>query len=215
MSNAEAIELALKVYQRPARARSLRRQDFPAGILSLIKIAASTEDEVEPLIGDRAAPDLPVRDAAVFYLQQILMHAGNDDYRQLGLKRGASLQDLKDHKRLLLKWLHPDRNRNAWENVLFQRVAAAAKRLEAAMQQGAAMPVQFTRPKSSRRRRRPSGWRISQKRVKQPVDWRPRLRKVMLAIAAFVAVVGTAEAILLFSSGSGLKPSMASFVNNE
>jgi hypothetical protein len=214
MNGAEAIEVALEVYRKPARARSLHRHDLPAGLLNLIKIAAGTEDEVKALLDDNTVSALPIKEAAVFYLQQMLMQAEDDDYRQLGLRRGATLQDLKDHKRWLLKWLHPDRNRNTWENVLFKRVAAAAQRLEAALRDGVAVPVQYDRRKSHRRQKA-QGWKISQKRVKQEFDWRPRVKKIALAFAVFIIVVGTAHAVLSVSNGNTLNASVMPLAGME
>ncbi len=209
MSGVEAIEIALEVYRKPERARALRRQAVPPGMLNLIKIAAGTEDEIKALLLDRAAEGAPAKDAAIFYLQQLLMNAEGDDYRQLGLRAGASLQDVKDHKRGLLKWLHPDRNPSPWEQVLFGRVKAAADRIEGAIRQGDDVPKFIERRRPGRRR---MAWRAAHKRVKQPVDWRPRLKKALLAAAVFVAIVGAAQAVFAISNGSSFKASMASIV---
>jgi hypothetical protein len=206
MNGAEAINLALDLYRKPARARSLNRRDVPEGMLMLIRIAAAADEEIGALVDDAAIAKQPVKAAAIFYLQQLLMQADGDDFRQLGLRRGATLQDLKDHKRQLLKWLHPDRNKNAWEQVLFQRVAATAERLEAAMRQGGAQPFPSERRKS--RRRPAAAWQLAQKRKKRTADWRPRLRKLAIALAVFVAVVGAAQAVLSYTHGSELTASI-------
>jgi hypothetical protein len=202
MKGVEAIDIAVEIYRKPARARSLHRHDVPPGMLKLIKIAAGTEDEVDALVGGQKSEALPVKEAAVFYLQQLLMNAGNDDYRQLGLSRGATLQDVKDHKRMLLKWLHPDRNPSAWEQVLFGRVKASADRLEGAIRIGDDIPFPTERRRPGRKRRN-AAWQAAQARVKQPVDWRPRLKKIAIAAIVFLLIVGTAQAVLSYSSLSG------------
>lgn len=212
MSGVEAIEIALEVYRKPAQARTLHRHAVPPGMLNLIKIAGGTEDEIKALLDDKTAESMPVKDAAVFYLQHLLMNAEGDDYRQLGLRRGASLQDVKDHKRSLLKWLHPDRNHSPWEQVLFGRVKAAADRIEGAIRQGDEVP-QFVERRRPGRRRRTMAWRAAQKRTKQPVDWRPRLKKAALAAAVFMAIVAVAQAVFAVSNGGSLKASVASIVN--
>jgi hypothetical protein len=209
MKGAAAMELALELYRKPARARSLGRRDVPEGMLELIRIAAASDEEADALIPDEAKAKQPVREAAVFFLQQLLMQAEGDDFRQLGLKRSATLQDVKDHKRQLLKWLHPDRNKNAWEHVLFQRVSGAAERLEAAMRQGGAHPFPSERRKS--RRRPAAAWKLTQKRTKHAADWRPRVKKLAIALAVFVAVVGTAQAVLSYTHGSEPTASIANF----
>jgi hypothetical protein len=207
MSGVKAIDIALDVYRKPARARALSRQDVPAGMLTVIRIAAGSADEIEQPADGEAAETMPVKDAAVFFLRQLLMNAGNDDYRQLGLRRGASLQEIKDHKRSLLKWLHPDRNPSPWEQVLFGRVKAAADRLEGAIREGDEVPHFVERRRPGRRR---MAWRAAHKRMKQPIDWRPRLKKAALAAVVFAAVVGAAQAVFAISNGGSLTSSMAS-----
>lgn len=211
MSGVEAIEIALEIYRKPAQARTLHRHAVPSGMLNVIKVAAGTDEEIKALVDDKTAGSMPVKEAAVFYLQQVLMNADGDDFRQLGLRRGASLQDVKDHKRWLLKWLHPDRNGSPWEQVLFGRVKAAADRLEGAIRQGDEVP-NFVERRRPGRRRRTMAWRAAHKRTKQPIDWRPRLKKAALAVAVFVFVVGAAQVVFSVSSGADLRASLASFV---
>ena len=60
----------------------------------------------------------------------MVFHHHASDCRLLGLHEQASYDDIRSNKRLLLKWLHPDRNHNSWETKLFHRVQAAVDRLE-------------------------------------------------------------------------------------
>lgn len=48
----------------------------------------------------------------------------------LALPQNWSSQDVREHKRWMLKWLHPDRNPSAWEANLFHRVKEASDRIE-------------------------------------------------------------------------------------
>lgn len=199
MDNVQAIEIALEAYKSPRAFRVSRRVPLPSGMLTLIKLAATTPEDVRTLVADETAEQLPVRDAAIFYLQQILSNA-QDDLRQLALNDDATLQDVKDHKRWLLKWLHPDRNPNSWESALFHRVNAASARLEASLREG--VPELKSVARTHSRRRTPGNWQVAQRRVARTVGWRPRLIKLALATILFVIFVALAQISLTLMQGS-------------
>lgn len=200
MQETEAIETALEAYRNPQAMRSLKRAPLPHGMLTLIKLAASSPEELTKLVTEATARDLPLQQAAAFFLQQQLIDA-RDDYRQLALAPGAVLQDVKEHKRWLLKWLHPDRNRNSWEAALFQRVAASAERLESALREGV-QPVSKPSRRHGRRIRQAASWQLAQRRVREAVGWRSRILKVAAAIAVLVLMVALAQLALVLMQGT-------------
>jgi hypothetical protein len=126
----KAIDVALAVYKQPGQFAIPKPGRFPTGMLDIIKTAAGDDDTIHLLCDDTHLP----RDTAIqvckFYLQKLLTTGSNDPYLMLGLDRNASLADLKDHKRWLLKWLHPDRNPSKWESGLFLKVGKAAMQIE-------------------------------------------------------------------------------------
>lgn len=126
----QAIDAALNIYRRPNLVRTERRKALPDDILSLIRIASGGDVAPEFLTPERAKSEAEVRDASVFYIQQVLLSPKSDEFRQLGLTDQATLQQISEHKRYMLKWLHPDRNPNRWESALFQRVVNAAAKSE-------------------------------------------------------------------------------------
>jgi hypothetical protein len=126
--NAPAI--ATELFSAPALARRLRHAPPPDDVLIIVKAAAGDEDAISyfPMA---VAPDPDhARAIAAFYLQQVHLRQGASDHHVLGLTPAASLEQIKEHKRWLLKWLHPDRNNNRWEQASFERISAAAARLE-------------------------------------------------------------------------------------
>jgi hypothetical protein len=125
----QAFDVALKIYRRPSLVRAERRKPLPLDILPLIRIASGSEVAPEFLTTERAKSELEAREASVFFLQQVLLFSKSDEYRQLGLTSHATPEQINEHKRYMLKWLHPDRNRNKWESAMFQRVANAAGKL--------------------------------------------------------------------------------------
>ena len=90
-----------------------------------IEIAAGSEEEIETPAEHTPEETQEIREAAIFFLQNCLFQAGDDSYRVLGVRPDAAVGEIRLHKRWLLKWLHPDVNRNKWEAVYLQRVLTA------------------------------------------------------------------------------------------
>jgi hypothetical protein len=124
-----ALRLALDLQRQPNKLKSLGSRKLPAGMLTLIKIAAGDEPSTTAAVTFYNSSETEIQSAAKFMLQQTALQAGNDPWRILCLNVGASAGDIKDHKRWLLKWLHPDRNNSKWEAALFFKVKEAFDRL--------------------------------------------------------------------------------------
>ena len=123
-----AIDSALKAYRNPSHRQKL--QQLPDGMLDVIKIAAGESEALQKVIELRNVPEKLVLEASKLYLQNILTRDVNNNFAALGLNQDASASDIKDHKRWLLKWLHPDRNPSKWESALFARVCSASAALQ-------------------------------------------------------------------------------------
>lgn len=130
MPGKNAPAIATELFSAPALARRLRHVPPPRDILIIVKAAAGDEEAISYFpVAVAPEPD-HARAIAAFYLQQIHLHHRASDHHVLGLTPTASLEQIKEHKRWLLKWLHPDRNNNRWEQACFDRISAAAARLE-------------------------------------------------------------------------------------
>jgi hypothetical protein len=154
-----AIESALTLMRQPSLSRSLQRHEIPSDVLALIKVSAGDDDLRLAFSEKHNVSEAEVLAASKLYLQTILSTARNDDKRMLCLPQGAVWEDYKEHKKWLLKWLHPDRNRDSWESALFLKVNEAFNRLQVASLDGAA-PV-LARPQTAERRKQ--GLRRSRK----------------------------------------------------
>ncbi|MBL8906880.1 MAG: J domain-containing protein [Rhizobiales bacterium] len=126
MERRAALDVALDMVQRPLLARQSQSQPLPDDVLQLIRIAAQSEEDIAWASRTRARSSGEVRDAAVMFLQQVLFHPRADSLRVMGLGPAATIEDLHEHRKWLLKWLHPDRNPNKWESQLFKRVVDAS-----------------------------------------------------------------------------------------
>ena len=125
MAPAVALKLSIDLLHFPARARSLRSAPLPDGVLDVIRVAAGDEEAIK-----RAAETVDrsreiVREAAEFYVEQVLLHPGADSYRVLGAKPDASSEELRRSMALLLRWLHPDGGRHGARAVFASRVTEA------------------------------------------------------------------------------------------
>lgn len=125
-----AIAIALSLHRQPALLRSVPRRDIPVDVIEVLRIAAGQEEAIQSASTAFDVTEEALVEAAELYLQLILSNAQSDDMRMLCLPQSAMAADIKDHRRLLLKWLHPDRNHDNWESALFLKVKAASMRLE-------------------------------------------------------------------------------------
>jgi hypothetical protein len=124
MTTAEGLNLAVECYRIPSRFRSAMGRRPPEGMLSVIKGAAGDEDTIRPIAEAYKMDQADVQEACKHFLLRILLDPKTKGPGLLGLSENATEEDVKLHKRWLLKWLHPDRNPNTWERALFLKVNA-------------------------------------------------------------------------------------------
>jgi hypothetical protein len=103
----------------------MRQEPLPDDVLQIIRIAAGCEDSCrEGVKTTGCKPDI-IRSAAAHYLHTVMFFPEASSYRILGVSEDATHAVLLQHKHWLLRWLHPDHNRNVWEARLFDRVLKA------------------------------------------------------------------------------------------
>jgi hypothetical protein len=125
MAKRHVIELAFDLSRMPALARSPALPQIPPDIIELMRIAAASPGACEAAAAKTGEPTAVVMEAARFYLQHVLFRPEADCYRILGLEPNASRATARSHMRLLLQWLHPDRNQNGWDAIYAERVLKA------------------------------------------------------------------------------------------
>ena len=120
-----ALKTAVELLHLPSRAASVRAGPLPEGILTLLRVAAGDSELTNQVSASEGrSPDV-VREAAAFFLEQVLLHADADSYRVLGATRAASYQELRHNMSLLLQWLHPDLDGREPRSVFAARVTRA------------------------------------------------------------------------------------------
>ena len=105
------VSLALAFNRAPASHADLLHGIAPLpeslGVLLRLASGASPAD-VSPAIVPLASPN-DLRIAALFFIEQVLLRHDANYFRMLGLNPGASLEQIKEHHRLLMRLFHPDR----------------------------------------------------------------------------------------------------------
>jgi hypothetical protein len=128
-----ALEWALALLRAPGERHALRQKPLPAGMEHLLGIAAGVvPDALAEAAVAFGEPEVRIREAAHFYVREVLFFPQADAYRVLGVASDANTAQIKDHHRLLQHWLHPDRLQSEDDAVFAARVNSAWNRLRTA-----------------------------------------------------------------------------------
>jgi hypothetical protein len=130
MTNNSTIWLALDLLQSPSSVKLLRAAPLPADVSTLLRIAAGDEEASRKAIEATQRSPKSVREAAAFYIEQILLHPDADYYRVLGAHPDASAAELRRNMAFLIRWLHPDQQNVAQRSIFAARVTRAWSELK-------------------------------------------------------------------------------------
>ncbi len=120
-----ALEQALTFISRTDLIATARQQPLPSGVTELLKISSGDNDSLLTAQESSRHSQEDVRHAAEFYVQQILFAPDSNHYRVLGVDPDDAEAKIKLHYRLLVRWLHPDKNSSDWEVVFSERINRA------------------------------------------------------------------------------------------
>lgn len=164
MDNAAALKAAIDLLRVPSRVRRFRGQPLPDGVILLLRVAAGDRQAEGEAITLTGRPLAAIREAAAFFVEQILLSPDADSYRRLGTRSSATNAELRQHMVLLLKGLHPDITAGD-RSLLTRRVTAAWDQLKTAERRAAydadrpttsTTPAKKKRMRSRSRRDRPT-----------------------------------------------------------
>jgi hypothetical protein len=122
---AGALKLAIDLLHLPTQVRSVRSAPLPVDVRVLLRIAAGDEEVISQAVESAGRSRDVVREAAAFFIEQILLYPGADSYRVLGSTSEAPYRELRHNMALLLRWLHPDSDRQEQRVVFAARVTRA------------------------------------------------------------------------------------------
>lgn len=128
-STGAAIQQALLLQRRPEVLFGLQQSPLPEGMADLIRLASDAGVFRERMAQASGLDAALLQQAAAGYLRSICLFPGSHGPRVLALNDAHDMRLAKDHHRLLIKWLHPDRNPH--NQALAERVNQAWSQLKA------------------------------------------------------------------------------------
>ena len=149
MEEADAVRAAIGLMRVPSRLRQIRSEALPDGITNLLRIAAGDRRAEREAAESTGASPAVIRDAAAFYIEQILLAPDSDHYRTLGASPDATNGELRRNMALLLRGMHPDIE-DGMRSLFAHRVISAWSALKTADRRAAYdVAQQRTRAKTS------------------------------------------------------------------
>ena len=107
----DIFELALACYRTPLayQNRMSLAAPLPRDMNRLLWLANGSPETLGDAVRQTGSKADELRDAARFLIQQLCFARGASHYRVLGLEPDATVEQIKEHHRLLIRLFHPDR----------------------------------------------------------------------------------------------------------
>lgn len=125
MDQAATIKMAIDLMHFPSQVRLTRSAPLPDAVVTLLHIVAGDEEATRQAMDAIGRSRETIREAAAFFIEQILLYPGADSYRVLGARPEATDGELRRNMALLLRWLHPDHGGQGARSVFARRVIRA------------------------------------------------------------------------------------------
>jgi hypothetical protein len=103
----------------------MRSLPLPKGTKLLLRLAAHDAGAAHEAYRLCGRPACATEQAAIFFIEQILLSPDADEYRILGLDHTATIKELRCHMALLLKWLYQDIVSESHKSFMVRRVIEA------------------------------------------------------------------------------------------
>jgi hypothetical protein len=170
MSDRMALKIAIDLMHVPSQVRLWRSEPLPDGVPMLLKIAAGDDEAEGAAVALTGRSRDLVRQAATFFIEQILFAPNTDSYRVLGATPQADAGELRRNVALLMRWLHPDLEPSGERSIFISRVTVAWNDLKTPQRRAAydAILQRSNRGRSSRFKNRRWGpaWLVIGKQAK-------------------------------------------------
>ncbi len=137
MSEATAVRVAIDLLRVPSRARLIREAPLPHGMELLLRIAAGERSAIDAALVKTERSEAVLRQAAEFFIEQILLSPESQSYRVLGANHDAPSAELRRNMALLVRWMHPDVTESVDRSMFAGRVTLAWNDLKTAERRSA------------------------------------------------------------------------------
>jgi hypothetical protein len=121
MVGSDALAVALAMLDRPNTVKLAQVSRLPSGITFLLEIAAGDSQSLVRASQLTGRSEASLRKAAGFFIEQLLLQPGADNYRRLGCDRKSATSELRRNMALIMRWLHPDVTSTAASEHQFSR----------------------------------------------------------------------------------------------
>ncbi|MGO9173851.1 MAG: J domain-containing protein [Rhodomicrobium sp.] len=125
--SSEALSAALAMLHDPRLVRAVRDRPLPKGITLLLETAAGEAGALAGAAAVTGRSEATLKNAAGFFIEQVLLSPGADSYRILGADRETTEGELRRHMALLMRWVHPDLVANGAAGQSFDRSVYASR----------------------------------------------------------------------------------------
>jgi hypothetical protein len=125
VGSGDGIRVAIELLHVPSRVRIARTEPLPEGVDLLLQIAAGEGEAERTAIASTGRSRELIRQAAIFFIEQVLLCPNSDSYRLLGTDSQASSGELRRNMALLIRWLHPDQDPGGQRSMFASRVIRA------------------------------------------------------------------------------------------
>lgn len=125
MSIQPALRAAIDLMLMPSKARLFQRAPLPEQTGELLSIVAGDTDALARAAKSSGRAPEMVREAATFFVEQVLLHSESDCYRVLGGTAQCTTAELRRNMAMMMTWLHPDTDRGGDRSVFASRVTNA------------------------------------------------------------------------------------------
>src|SRR5262249_45666746 len=111
MGRSVALKHAIDLLYCPSQVRTVRSAPLPDDLLLLLRIVSGDEEAINQAAQSEGRARDVVRNAARFFIEQVMFYPSADSYRVLGVGSEATSGEVRRNMALLLRWLHPDHDR--------------------------------------------------------------------------------------------------------
>ncbi|MDX2156957.1 MAG: DnaJ domain-containing protein [Hyphomicrobiaceae bacterium] len=125
MDSLAALRSAIDLMQVPSRVRTVRTLPLPGGVDWLLRVASGDRDAALEAAAATGREVEFLREAAAFFVEQVLLEPSANSYRILGTTSDASPRELRRNMALLIRCLHPDATVDPERSVFIERVTRA------------------------------------------------------------------------------------------
>src|SRR6188768_949068 len=104
MERSDAMREAIGLLHCPSQVRTVRSAPLPDDLLLLLRIVSGDDEAMNQAAESEGRARDVIRNAATFFIEQVMLHPSADSYRVLGAGPNATFGELRRNMALLLRW---------------------------------------------------------------------------------------------------------------